>query len=138
MKIFLIVSALLAWLFGAALLFASAAFLAPMGIQATPAVAVSAQAQGAILIGLGVINWRARNLHGSAAEPVLAGNFVVQLLSLIVIGRAILLGIVPPQNAGAVVIHVLLGTGFMYFLAAERRRTIAADVQVSAPRSRQG
>jgi hypothetical protein len=116
MTVFLGISAVLAWVFGGALLFASAAFLAPMGIAVTPPIAVSAQAQGAILVGLGVINWLARRSDRAAVRPVLAGNLVVQVLSLAVIARALALGIVPAQNAGAVVVHVLLGAGFAWFL----------------------
>jgi hypothetical protein len=118
--VFLIVAAVLAWIFGAALLFASPMFYAPMGIAVTPAIAVTAQAQGAILVGLGVVNWLARRLTGAAIAPVLAGNLVVQVLSLLVIVRALSLRIVPAQNAGAVVIHALLGLGFAYFLFRKR------------------
>jgi hypothetical protein len=116
----LIASAVLAWIFGAALLFAAPMFYAPMGITVTPGIAVTAQAQGAILVGLGVVNWLARRLTGAAVTPVLAGNLVVQVLSLLVIVRALALRIVPAQNAGAVVIHTLLGIGFAYFLVRNR------------------
>jgi hypothetical protein len=113
---FLLLSALLAFAFGSALLVMPGPFLAPMGIVATPAVAVSGQAQGAILIGLGVINLLARKLTMDAVRPVLVGNLVVQALSLLVIGRALVGGLVPVQNAGAVVIHAALGAGFAYFV----------------------
>src|SRR5438876_783290 len=116
MKIFLAISAVLAWVFGAALLFATPAFLAPMGIDVTPAIAVSGQAQGAILIGLGVINWIARQMPSHQLKAVLMGNFVVQLLSLLVIARALVLHAIPAQNIGAVAVHTLLGAGFLYFL----------------------
>jgi hypothetical protein len=115
MKIFLVVSAVLAWMFGAALLFAAAGMYAPMGIDVTPAIAVTAQAQGAILVGLGVINFLARGAAGATVRPVLAGNLVVQLASLLVIARALVMRIVPAQNAAAVVIHTVLGAGFAYF-----------------------
>jgi len=116
MKLFLVCSAILALIIGSALLFAPAAFLAPMRIDVTPAIAVTAQAQGAILVGLGVLNWLARGFRGRDVRPVLAGNLVVQLLSLIVITRALASRIVPVENTGAVVIHVVLGAGFAYFL----------------------
>ena len=61
---------------------------------------------------------------------MLAGNLVVQLLSLAVVGRALLLGIVPAQNLGAVVMHTLLGAGFVYFLARSRDRVaVNEDLQ---------
>jgi hypothetical protein len=121
MKLFLAVSAVLAFLFGLALLFASSSFYAPMGIMVTPAIAVTAQAQGAILVGIGALNWTARSLPAASVRPVLIGNLVVQALSLAVISRALALHIVPAQNAGAIIIHTVLGAGFAYFLARSSR-----------------
>jgi|SRR5689334_306474 hypothetical protein len=124
MKLFLAVSAVLAFIFGVALLFASSSFYAPMGIVVTPAIAVTAQAQGAILVGLGLLNWTARSLSDRAVRPVLLGNLVVQVLSFAVIARALVLQIVPSQNAAALVIHTLLGIGFAYFLAKSMRTRV--------------
>ena len=118
----LMVSAVLAWLFGLMLLFDARAFEAPVGIDVTDKVATIAQAQGAILLGLGVINWLGRNLTDARAlSPILAGNLVVQLASLGVAARALLLHIFPSQGAPAVVIHVLLGVGFAVALVRVRR-----------------
>jgi len=47
MKTFLSVAAVLAWLFGVALLLAPGPFYAPTGITITPLVATIAQAHGA-------------------------------------------------------------------------------------------
>jgi len=116
MRRFMVTSAVLAWTFGAALLFVPADFLAPMGITVTPAIAVSAQAQGAILIGLGAINFGARAMTADTAGPILFGNLIVQALSLLVIGRALVTRAVPVQNAPAVLVHVLLGAGFLYHI----------------------
>ena len=118
----LIVAAVLAWFFGLMLLFNTRAFEAPVGIDVTDKVATIAQAQGAILIGLGVINWLARNLRDTTAlTAVLGGNLVVQLLSLGVAARALLLHIFPIQGAPAIAIHVLLGAAFVIALVRERR-----------------
>src|SRR5690242_11822769 len=89
MRIFLAIAAILAWLFGAALLFAPMQFYAPAKIEMTPMLATIAQAHGATLVGLGVIDWMARNADPGGARAVLAGNLVVQVLSLgVVFGRA--------------------------------------------------
>lgn len=121
---FLAVTAVLAWLFALMLLFNARGFEAPVGIDVTDKVATIVQAQGAILLGLGVINWLARSVTDEAAlRAVLAGNLVVQLASLVVAARALLLGILPIQGAPAIVIHVLLGAGFAWYLA---RRPAAA------------
>src|ERR1041385_4037626 len=107
MKTFLSIAAVLAWLFGAALLAAPAAFYAPTGIPMTPMIATVAQAHGATLVGLGVIDWMSRNA-GPAARPVLAGNLVVQILSLGVLIRTMALG-AGSNGAPGIVIHVVLG-----------------------------
>jgi hypothetical protein len=52
MRRFLSVATVLAWLFGAALLFAPAAFYVPTGMLLTPMLATLAQAHRATLIGL--------------------------------------------------------------------------------------
>ena len=118
----LTVSAVLAWLFAVMLLFNTRAFEAPIGIDVTDKVATIAQAQGAILLGLGLINWLSRSITDRAAlTAVLAGNLVVQIASLAVAARALLLGISPIQGAPAVVIHTLLGGAFAFYLMRMRR-----------------
>lgn len=120
MRIFLGIAAVLAWLFGAALLFAPADFYKPTGIEMTPMLATLAQAHGATLIGLGVIDWIARNADGAGLRAVLAGNFVAQLLSLGVVLRTMQLG-AGSAVAPGVVIHVVLGSLFAYFFLRSRR-----------------
>ena len=116
-RVLLTVSAILAWLFGLALLFAPRQFEAPVGIEVTDKVATIAQAQGAILLGLGLINWMSRSVTDYAAlRAVLAGNLLVQVASLVVAARAIILGIFPIQGSPAVVVHLVLGTWFLILL----------------------
>src|SRR5215510_7269225 len=114
MRIFLAVAAVLAWLFGAGLLLAPAGFYKPTGIEMTPLLATVAQAHGATLIGLGVIDWLARNADRAGARAVLAGNLVVQVLSLGVVLRTMSLG-AGAAAAPGVVIHVTLGALCGYF-----------------------
>lgn len=122
MKIFLAIAAVLAWLFGAMLLFAPTQFYAPVGIVMTPMLATIAQAHGATLIGLGTINWMARQARGPGLVAVLAGNLVVQILSFVVAFRTSMLG-AGASATPAFVIHTLLGTGFAVFLIRSRRST---------------
>lgn len=119
MKLFLSIAAILAWLFGCMLLIAPAQFYAPAGIAMTPMVATLAQAHGATLIGLGVINWLARHAEKKGLIAVLGGNFVVQLLSLGVVLRTMQLG-AGMAVAPGVVIHVVLGSLFAFFLLRAR------------------
>ena len=120
MKIFLAIAAVLAWLFGGALLLAPGPFYAPTGIAITPMLATVAQAHGATLVGVGVIDWLARNAERRGLVAVLAGNLVVQILSLAVVLRTMALG-AGSAVAPAVVIHVVLGGLFAYFLWKARK-----------------
>jgi hypothetical protein len=120
MSLFLTISAALAWLFGAALIAVPEQFYQPTGIAMTPLLATVAQAHGATLIGLGVINWLARDADPKGLVAVLGGNLVVQILSFAVIVRTMLLG---PGLAVApgILTHIVLGSFFTYFLLRARK-----------------
>lgn len=120
MRGFLAVSAALSWLVGAMLAFMPAAFYAPTGIVLTPMLATVAQAHAATLVGLGVVNWLARSAESRVLIAVLAGNLVTQTLSLAVVVRTSLLG-AGAAVAPGVVIHVVLGSLFAYFLIRARQ-----------------
>jgi len=120
MKIFISIAAILAWLFGAMLLIVPTSMYAPTGIAMTPMIATLAQAHGATLVGLGVVNWLARNADRQGLIAVLTGNLVVQVLSLGVVLRTMQLG-AGLAVAPGVVIHVVLGSLFAIFLLRIRR-----------------
>lgn len=120
MKLFLSIAAVLAWLFGGALLLAPAKFYEPTGISFTPMLGTIAQAHGATLVGLGVVNWLARTADRRGLIAVLSGNLVVQLLSLLVVLHTMSLG-AGAQVTPGVIIHVVLGSLFAFFLLRVRR-----------------
>jgi len=120
MKIFIGISAVLAWLFGAMMLLWPVQFYAPTGLALTPMIATLAQAHGATLVGLGVVNWLARNSDRQGLTAVLGGNLVVQVLSLLVVLRTMQLG-AGLAVAPGVVIHVVLGSLFAFFLIRLRK-----------------
>ena len=119
MKIFLSVAAVLAWIFGAMLLLVPGPFYAPTGMALTPMLATVAQAHGATLVGLGAIDWLSRGAERRSLVPVLAGNFVVQALSLAVVVRTMTLG-AGAAVAPGVVIHLVLGGLFAFFFFKAR------------------
>ena len=121
MKWLLVVSGALALALGVALLLASQAVMAPMGLVLDARLATLGQAQGAVLVALGVINLLARNLRAEAVVPVLAGNLVAQVLGFAVRARAIALHLVAETGWGAQVMHLLLGALFAYFLVRTLR-----------------
>jgi hypothetical protein len=122
MKFFLGAAAVLAWLFGAMLLVVPAGFYAPIGITMTPMIATIAQAHGATLVGLGVVNWLARHADRGGLIAVLSGNVVVQALSLGVVLRTMSLG-AGSAVAPGILIHLILGSLFATFLVRVRRAT---------------
>jgi len=115
MKTFLSIAAILAWLFGAALLFAPGPFYQPAKIALTPMLATLAQAHGATLIGMGAINWLSRNAEHERLSAVFTGNFVAQIVSWSVVLRTMALG-AGSAVAPGIVIHVVLGSLFAFFL----------------------
>jgi hypothetical protein len=125
MRTLFAVSGVLAWLFGLALLFAPAGFYAPTGLALTPLMATVAQAHGATLVGLGVVNWLARDADARGARAVLVGNLVIQVLALGVVLRTMALGAGRAVLPG-VAIHVGLATWFAVVLARMPRHVPAA------------
>jgi hypothetical protein len=119
-KLFISVAGVLAWLFGAMLLAAPAQFYQPTGMVLTPLLATLAQAHGATLVGMGTVLWLARNATGQGLVAVLAGNLVVQILSLAVVIRTMTLG-AGAAVAPGVVIHIVLGGFFLFFLLKARK-----------------
>jgi hypothetical protein len=119
-RVFLAVAAVLAWLIGGMLLVAPAPFYAPTGMQLTPMLATIPQAHGATLVGLGVVDWLARAADRRGLIAVLTGNLVVQVLSLGVAVRTLVLaGSGGP--APAVLIHVVLGGFCVFFLMKAKK-----------------
>jgi hypothetical protein len=102
------------------LLLAPVQFYQPTGMVLTPMLATLAEAHGATLVGMGTVLWLARGATGSGLVAVLAGNLVVQLLSLGVVVHTSLLG-AGAAVAPGVVIHVVLGGFFLFFLLRARR-----------------
>ena len=120
MKLFLSIAAVLAWVFGLMQLLMPAKFYLSAGLVLTPMLATIAQSHGATLVGLGVIDWIARGATGRGLVAVLAGNLVVQILSLLVVLRTMSLG-AGMSVAPGIVIHVVLGSLFAFFLMRARK-----------------
>jgi len=121
-RLLLSVSAVLAWLIGLMLIFIPQSFEASLGIIVDDKTATIAQAQGAVLLGLGAINWISRSVaDGVALRSILYGNFVVQAVAFAIVLRALVRGLIPMSGAGAAVMHVALGAAFAWQLLRLRR-----------------
>ena len=111
-----------ALLFGLALLVFPTSMLAGFGLAVPTEAKVLSRDVGATLIGLGVINWMARNATGEALRALLVGNVVVQALELVVNGYEIVAGELPAQAAGGLLIHLVLGAVFVLAMRSSASR----------------
>ena len=108
--------------FGLALFVSPESMLAGFGVATPVAAKVLARDVGATLIGLGVINWMARNASGEVLRALLVGNVVVQALEILINGYEVLVGDLPTQAAGGLVIHLVLGAVFVLAMRSTSSR----------------
>ena len=111
-----------ALLFGLALFVTPESMLAGFGVVAPASTKVLARDVGATLIGLGVINWMARNATGEALRALLVGNVVVKALELVINTYEIVGGDLPGQAAPGLLIHLVLGAVFIFAMRSTSPR----------------
>ena len=100
-------------LFGLVLLVFPSSALSAAGLAVPTEATVVARDVGATLIGLGLINWMARDATGQALRALLVGNVVVQALEFVVNLGEIVAGQVPTQAVGGLLIHLVIGAIFV-------------------------
>lgn len=109
-KLALTIGAVFALIFGLGLTFAPETLLGGFGI-AIPTerlVYVYSRDLGVTLIGLGIINWLARDATGGIGRGLLMGNAFVQVAEAVVNGWEVAAGILPSNALAGVVLHVVL------------------------------
>jgi hypothetical protein len=111
-----------AFVFGLGLLVFPSSMLAGFGLAVPTEAKVLSRDVGATLIGLGVINWMARNAPGVPLRALLVGNVVVQALELVVNGYEIAVGDLPTAAAGGLLIHLVLGAVFVLAMRSPSSR----------------
>ena len=121
-RLALTIGGVAAVIFGLALFVSPESMLAGFGVATPPAAKVLARDVGATLIGLGVINWMARDATGRTLRALLVGNVVVQALELLINGYEIVIGDLPTQAAGGLLIHLVLGAVFVLAMRASSAR----------------
>jgi hypothetical protein len=112
------IGAVLAFIFGAALALLPDQMLAGFGLGTPKEALVVSRDVGVTLIGLGIINWLARNATGDALRGLLWGNIFIQVAETVVNGWEVAAGILPGSAAGGLVIHVALAV--VFFLGLRR------------------
>ena len=113
-RLALMIGGVAAVVFGLALFVSPESMLAGFGVAAPDTAQVLARDVGATLIGLGVINWMARNATGDVLRALLVGNVVVQALELLINAYEIVVGDLPTQAAPGLIIHLVLGAVFVF------------------------
>ena len=111
----LVVAAVISAVFGVAFVVASGPLLAVYGITLDKAGTLVAQLFGALLIGLAVLNWFARNVTDpQARQAVVFGNLTGDVVGFVVILIGQLAGIANAIGWSSVAIYLLLALGFAY------------------------
>jgi hypothetical protein len=111
----LMVAAAIAAVFGVGFVVASGALLSVYGITLDKAGTLVAQLFGALLIGMAVLNWFARNVTDPAArQAVVLGNLSGDVVGFVVILLGQLAGIANVLGWSNVAIYLLLALGFAY------------------------
>lgn len=118
-KLALTIGAAAAALFGCLLLLTPANMLKGFGIEAHVDGLIVSRDVGAMLLGLAVLNWLARNADGHGLRAVLVANFFIQVLELVINAVEIGVGDLPAGAAPGLAIHVILGV--LFALALRRR-----------------
>ena len=121
-RVALMIGGVAAIVFGLGLLVFPTSMLPGFGLTASTEAKVLSRDVGATLIGLGVINWMARNATGNALRALLVGNVVIQALELVINAYEIAVGDLPTQAAGGLVIHLVLGAVFVLAMRSPSSR----------------
>jgi hypothetical protein len=112
-RLALIIGAVAAFAFGLALTVFPASMLGGFGLGTSNEGIVLSRDVGVTLIGVGVINWMARNATGEVLRALLVGNVVIQALEIVVNGYEIAAGVLPVGAAAGLLIHLVLGAIFV-------------------------
>jgi hypothetical protein len=114
----LAIGAVAAVAFGLPLALAPAQMLSGFGLGAPTEALILSRDAGVLLIGLGIINWMARNAEGPPLRGLLWGNIFIRVGEFVTNGWAIGAGMLPVWMAGGLVVPVALVV--MFALALRR------------------
>ena len=116
LKTFLTVASLIAFFFGVGMLLAPKMLASNFGVSLDEGGILFGRSLGALLLGLGTINWLSRDKSLQNLKPVLYGNLVVQVLTGVIDFMGVQSGTLNSSAWVGIIIHILLGGGFAYFL----------------------
>lgn len=117
LKNFLTVASVTAFIFGMGLILTPQMLANNFGVTLDQGGILFARSLGALLLGLGVINWLSRKETSiQALRPILWGNLVVQVLTGVIDFMGVQAGVLNSSAWVGIIIHILLGGGFAYFV----------------------
>jgi hypothetical protein len=110
-----IINAVVALVYGIALVLLPGTVLSIYGITPGPAVNLASQLIGVEMIHIAVICWLARRVSdGAAQKAIILGGLVGQVIAVIVSMIGTLSGVFSAMGWSAVVIYLLLALGYAY------------------------
>lgn len=114
---FLVICTVIYGVVGIGLVLIPGPFLAPFGVALNAGGTLISRVAGAALIGFAITFWVGRDASLSPLmRGLLLGNFVYHVLDLVTDGTAVASGVLNVVGVLFVILHVLLGLGFGYFL----------------------
>jgi hypothetical protein len=118
---FLVVAAIVAAVFGLALLLVPSQLLAIYGVKLTPATEVIGRIAGSAILGFAIIFWYIRNESGAEAlKAAMLAGFVANGLDCLILLHATATGLANAYGWGQAAINGLLALGFGYFIFGKR------------------
>jgi len=112
-RLALSIGAVVALIFGLGLALAPKQMASGFMFDYPPEAAILSRDLGVTLIGLGVLNWMARDATGPPLRGLLVANALIQVLEIVVNGAEIAAGQLPTAAAGGLVFHLALGAVFV-------------------------
>jgi hypothetical protein len=110
-------------LVGLPILLAPSQMAAALGIAAPPDIAlVWARDAGTVIIGVGVINWLARNAVGAPLRGLLWGNIFIRVAAMVVNFWELAVGQIPSGAAGFFPVLAAINLALIVMFALALRR----------------
>jgi hypothetical protein len=86
------------------------------GMDNSPSSTMLSRLWGAALLFEGVVVWMSRDLTGASARPILTGGLLATVVGFVVTLLATLDGTMNSMGWSGVVIYLVFGVGFAYYL----------------------
>jgi hypothetical protein len=115
LRTFLIIAALIALFYGVSLLLVPSLMLTAYGLGTSASELLLARYFGAELLGVGIIQWLAKDLTGASVRPVMVGGLTLNVVGALAALAGTLGGVMSVVGWSAVLLYFLVALGFAYF-----------------------